>query len=162
AKVRTVNYDCSSENVRLVSYLILNCKTLEGFGGLMRKYCLQRCGPIFTEVVKQLILLDDDDDDDNNTVAVTKTDKLAAPFRNQISTATVEKPLYKDEAMKGWRWNSGNESQIKRFKEFIDTRAITDIEYENWDKSENLEKSVFYCYRRRAPNKPQKHRFILF
>ncbi|CAF1103948.1 unnamed protein product, partial [Didymodactylos carnosus] len=161
AKVRTVNYDCSSENVRLVSYVILNCKTLEGFGGLMRKYCLQRCGPIFTEVIKQLILLDDDDDD-NNTVAVTKKDKLAALFRNQISTATVEKPLYEDEAMKGWRWNSEDESQIKRFKEFIDTRAITDIEYGNWDKSENLEKSAFYCYRPRASKDPKKHRFILF
>ncbi|CAF1216812.1 unnamed protein product, partial [Didymodactylos carnosus] len=159
AKERTVNYDCSSENVHLVSYVILNCKTLEGFGGLMRKYCSQRCGPIFTEVIKQLILLDDDD---NNTVAVTKKDKLAALFRNQISTATVEKPLYEDEAMKGWRWNSEDESQIERFKRFIDTRAITDIEYENWNRSDDIEKSVFYCYRPRPPKKRQKHRFILF
>ena len=93
-KQHVSDYDYSSEHVSLISYVALNCKTLECFAGLMRKYCSQRCGPIFTEICKHL--LESYDKGDSITINGTKKDKLMALLTNKIATETGIKPIYHD------------------------------------------------------------------
>ncbi|CAF1635758.1 unnamed protein product, partial [Adineta ricciae] len=93
-KQHVPDYDYSSEDVSLISYVALNCKTLECFAGLMRKYCSQRCGPIFTQIFKQL--LESYDKGDSITINGTKKDKLMALLTNKIATETGIKPIYHD------------------------------------------------------------------
>ncbi|CAF0807057.1 unnamed protein product [Adineta steineri] len=93
-KQHVSDYDYSSENVSLISYVALNCKTIICFAGLMRKYCSQRCGPIFTQIFKQLLELYDKDD--SITINATKKDKLIALLTNKIKTETGIKPIYHD------------------------------------------------------------------
>ncbi|CAF1334115.1 unnamed protein product, partial [Rotaria magnacalcarata] len=49
----SVTFHFTPETIRSVTYEIVNAKTLEGFGGLLRKYCPRRWGPVFSELIKQ-------------------------------------------------------------------------------------------------------------
>lgn len=154
-KDRIVDYDCSSENVRLVSYVALNCKTLEGFAGLMRKYCSHRCGPIFTEIFKQLLLSYDDDDD---TATATKDDKLMALLKNQVSTTTSTKPIYNDR--KQYYCRSSFYGQLQALRGFIDENEV--------DQFQLKDRGPFAVYCRgislmpnRNSRRKRNHRYIL-
>ena len=62
---------------------MLTAKTLEGFGGLLRRYCPERCGPFFTELIRKLLLSPSPDDSTSVNVVMNK-EKLIALLTNQV------------------------------------------------------------------------------
>ncbi|CAF1418614.1 unnamed protein product [Rotaria sordida] len=135
-KEDVIDYDDSSENVRLVSYVVLRCKTLEGFAGLMRKYCSKCRGPIFTEIFKQLLLTYDNENNDT-TVGATNKDKLVALLTNQISTQTIPKRIY--ENMAQHYCSPHLYGRLSDLRKFIDEKQVDQIEFHIF------EKIVIYC-----------------
>ncbi|CAF1084048.1 unnamed protein product [Adineta steineri] len=157
-KEHVVDYDYSTENIRLVSYVALNCKTLEGFAGLMRKYCSQCRGPLFTEIFKQLLPPSDDNENDSIAGKITKKDKLIALITNQIPTTTTIKPFYNT---KNYQRQSYYDGRMDSLYEFINNNEVTEIQLHH------LEKIVVYCRGRstlpdRKSRKQRLHCYVLF
>ncbi|CAF3984380.1 unnamed protein product [Rotaria sp. Silwood1] len=157
ATTDTNDYDCSSESVRLVTYVALNCKTLEGFAGLMRKYCSKRRGPIFTEVFKQL-LPPYKDESDNIHVGVTKEDKLIALLSNTISTTITTKPIYHD--MKQYD-RSHFDGLIDALSWFIKQNNVYNIKYLIVRKPIVYGIGISTVSDQSGSRKKTKHRYVL-
>ena len=86
----------SSGSIDLVRDAALNCKTLEGFAGVMRRYCPDRRGPIFSEVFLQLLESYDERAEDDTVSRATKREKFMALLKNQITTTASTKVIYAD------------------------------------------------------------------
>ncbi|CAF4769731.1 unnamed protein product, partial [Rotaria sp. Silwood2] len=129
-KERVVAHDYleSVHLVPLVSHAALNYKTLEGFAGVMRKYCPGRRGPIFSEVFIQL--LESYDKGEGETVGTaTKKEKLMALLKNQISTTTGTKVIYED--MDQCHSLPSLDEQLRSLLRFIDEKEVEQIALQN-------------------------------
>lgn len=155
-KERTIGYDYSWNIIPLVSKVALNCKTLEGFAGVMRKYCSDRRGPLFSKVF--LELLDSYDEGESDTVdTATKKDKLEALLKNQISTTTAAKAIYED--MDQCNSLPLLDEQLRSLRQFIDEKEVEQIGLQNRGRL------VVYCRRtlmeeRQNPRK-RNYRYFL-
>ncbi|CAF3411667.1 unnamed protein product [Rotaria socialis] len=130
-KDETIGFDESLENIRLVSYVALNCKTLEGFAGVMRKYCPQHRGPIFTEIFKKLLLSFDSKDNDAE-VTVTNKDKLIALLANKISTSTTTKKVYNN--MPNHYCSPNFQQRLWDLRDYLERKNVAKIELRIIDK----------------------------
>ena len=132
------DYSKSVHLVRLVSHVALNCKTLEGFAGVMRKYCPNHRGPIFSEVF--IRLLESYDEGEGDTVGTaTKKEKLMALLKNQISTTTATKVIYED--MDQCHSLPSLDEQLRSLRQFIDEKEVEQIGLQNRGRL------VVYCRR---------------
>jgi len=142
-KERVVAHDYSESVhlvhlVHLVSHVALNCKTLEGFAGVMRKYCPNRHGPIFSEVF--IRLLESYDEGEGDTVGTaTEKEKLMALLKNQISTTTATKVIYED--MDQCHSLPSLDEQLRSLRRFIDEKEVEQIGLQNRGRL------VVYCRR---------------
>lgn len=150
-------YDDSSENVRLVSYVALNCKTLEGFAGVMRKYCPNRRGPIFTEVFRQLLVSFDNGDHDTVDTA-TKKEKLMALLVNHVSTATATKAIYED--MNQCYSLPSLDGTLRSLRQFIDYMGVDQIGLQNRGKLAVYCRGISLMQERQSRRK-RNHRYVL-
>ncbi|CAF1483194.1 unnamed protein product, partial [Adineta steineri] len=136
-KERAVAHDYS-ESVQLVSHTALNCKTLEGYAGIMRKYSPNRRGPIFSEVFIRLV--ESYDQGEGGIVGTaTKKEKLMASLKNQISTMTATKVIYED--MDQCHSLPSLDDELKSLRRFIDEKKIEEIGLQNRGRL------VVYCLR---------------
>lgn len=85
----SVTFDITPEAIRVVTYKLLTTKTLEGFGGLLRKYCPKRFGPIFKEVLQKLVTLPESDLNSTSGEAFLNREKLLVLLTNQIGYSQV-------------------------------------------------------------------------
>ncbi|CAF1040699.1 unnamed protein product [Adineta steineri] len=158
-KVRVVAHEDmeSVHLVRLVSHAALNCKTLEGFAGVMRKYCPNRRGPIFSEVFIRLVEAYDQGDGDTVGTA-TKKEKLMALLKNQISTTTATKVIYED--MDQCHSLPSVDDALKSLRRFTDEKEIEEIGLQNRGRL------VVYCRRTRMEDRQcrrkRNYRFFLY
>lgn len=153
-KEHAATYDYSSENVRLVSYVALNCKTLEGFAGVMRKYCSNRRGPIFTDVFRQLLA---SYGDSNPVDAATKKQKLMALLENHVSTATATKAIYED---MNQCYSLSLDGQLKGLEQFIDGMNVDQIGLQNRGKLAVYCRGISLTPERQSRRK-RNHRYVL-
>jgi hypothetical protein len=156
-KQHAVDYDQSLESVRLISHVALNCKTLEGFAGVMRKYCSNRRGPIFTEIFRQLLVLYDNVDD-NIVGTATKEKKLMALLENQISTSTATKAIYND--MNRCYLLSSLGERLRSLRHFIDQMEVDQIALQNRGKLAVYCRGISLTEERQSRRK-RNHRYIL-
>ncbi|CAF5144332.1 unnamed protein product, partial [Rotaria sp. Silwood1] len=103
----TVTFNFTPETIHIVSYKMLTSKTLEGFGGLLRKYCPKRCGPLFSEVIKELLVLPQTDKTERDVITATNKDKLVALLTNQVGYSQ----LYNNE-MSAFCWQPSADVDI--------------------------------------------------
>ncbi|CAF1525258.1 unnamed protein product, partial [Adineta steineri] len=143
--------------VRLASHAALNCKTLEGFAGVMRKYCPNRRGPIFSEIFIRLVEAYDQGEGDTDGTA-TKKEKLMALLKNQISTTTATKVIYED--MDQCHSLPSLDDALKSLRRFIDEKEIEEIGLQNRGRL------VVYCRRTRMEDRQcrrkRNYRFFLY
>ena len=163
-KERVVAHDHleSVHLVGLVSDVALNCKTLEGFGGVMRKYCPNRRGPIFSKVFLRLLELYDEDESEGQSEhdtagTATKKEKLMAFLKNQISTTTATKVIYED--MDQCHSLPSVDQQLRSFRRFIDEKKVEQIGLQNRGRL------LFYCRRTlmedRQSRRKRNYRYFL-
>ena len=126
----------SSEGIRVVTYKILTAKTLEGFGGLMRKYCPRRCGPVFNQVIKELLDSSDSNTVQDKTKAVLIKEKLIALLTNEIEVT----PLYKGE-MTTLCWQPLADVDVNKLADIVGKETFSQIE------KKNRGQRVLHCYR---------------
>lgn len=85
----SVTFDITPEAIRVVTYKLLTAKTLEGFAGLLRKYCPKRFGPIFKEVLQKLVTLPESDLSNTSGEAFLNREKLLVLLTNEIGYSQV-------------------------------------------------------------------------
>jgi hypothetical protein len=108
---------------------MLNSKTLQGFGGLLRKYCPKRNNQVFTELIKSLLKTSDI----NNTL---NRDKLVALLTNNVEYSQ----LYNNEMAK-FSWQPLADVDIDTLEKIVGKDELSKIEHNN------LGKEVLHCYR---------------
>jgi len=134
SKDNVITFDLSPENCQMVANRIVKAKTLEGFGGLLRKYCPKRCEKIFHLAVNQLMDL-------TNTEAVLVREKLVTLLSNQINYSV----LYIDIAHYCWQ----PLVSIADLVQIVGKDELQEIE------NKNKGKKVVHCYR--ASNLSNRH-----
>lgn len=127
-----VIFDLTPETIRTITYAMLNAKTLEGFGGLLRKYCPKRCNQIFTELIKNLLITCDINQNGN----LLNREKLVALLTNQIGNTV----LYKNEIAK-FCWQPLQDVDIESLENIVGK-----VDFERIEK-DNQGKLVLHCYR---------------
>ncbi|CAF1175922.1 unnamed protein product [Rotaria sordida] len=140
----TVTFNFTPETIRIVTYKMLTTKTLEGFGGLLRKYCPKRCGPLFSEVIKNLLILPQANEIERNVNSIMNKDKLVALLTNQIGYSQ----LYNNE-MSVFCWQPLADVNIDLLAQVVGKDEFKKIE------KDNLGKYVLHCYR--ISNKSNRH-----
>ncbi|CAF1158181.1 unnamed protein product [Rotaria magnacalcarata] len=85
----SVTFDITPEGIRVVTYKLLTAKTLEGFGGLLRKYCPKRFGPIFKEILQKLATTPESDLSNTSGEAFLNREKLLVLLTNEIGYSQV-------------------------------------------------------------------------
>jgi hypothetical protein len=129
---------------------------LEGFAGVMCKYCPNRRGPIFSEVFIRLLESYDECEGDTAGTA-TKKEKLIALLKNQISTTTATKVIYED--MDQCHSLLSLDEQLRSLQRFIDEKEVEQIGLQNRGRL------VIYCRRTlmedRQCRKKRNYRFFL-
>lgn len=85
----SVTFDMTPEAIQVVTYKLLTAKTLEGFAGLLRKYCPKRFGPIFKELLQQLVTLPESDLNNPAGKAYRNRDKLLVLITNEVGLSKV-------------------------------------------------------------------------
>lgn len=136
-----VRFNLTPETIRIVIYACLNTKTLEGFSGLLRKYCPKRCGPVFSEIIKNLLIISETNEDVN---IASKKDKLTALLTNKVGHSR----LYNNE-MSRYCWQPLIDVDIKLLASIVGQKELQEIE------KENRGKDVLHCYR--PSNKANQH-----
>ncbi|CAF1606828.1 unnamed protein product [Adineta ricciae] len=148
------NYGIDSH---LVIYVALNCKTLEGFAGVMQKYCPDRRGYIFSQVFIQLLESFDKNEDDTVDGA-TKKEKLMALLKNQISTTMSTKVIYKD--MEECHSLPSIDEQLCKLRRFIDEKKVEELTLRNEGRL------IVYCRKTlledRQCRRNRNYRFFLY
>lgn len=155
-KERATGHDDSQRIAPLVINIALNCKTLEGFAGVMRKYCSDRRGSVFSDIFIQL--LDSYDKDEADTVGrTTKKDKLVTLLKNQVTTTTATKAVYED--MDQCDSLPSLDEQLKSLRRFIHEKKVTQVGLQN------RERLVVYCRRTlmedRQSRRKRNYRYFL-
>lgn len=112
---------------------MLRAKTLEGFGGLLRKYCPKRNNPVFTELIKNLLITSDINQNGDNTL---NKDKLIALLTNTVGYSQ----LYNNEIAK-LCWQPLDDVNIDILETIVGKDELKQIEIDN------LGKEVLHCYR---------------
>ena len=112
---------------------MLNAKTLDGFGGLLRKYCPKRNNQVFTELIKNLLKATDINDNVNNSL---NKDKLIALMTNKVGNSL----LYNNEMAK-FCWQPLMDVDINMLEKIVGAEEFRKIE------QENMGKTVLHCYR---------------
>jgi len=130
----TTSFHLTTETIRTIVYVMLNSKTLEGFAGLLRKYCPKRCGPIFTELIKQLM----------DSSGELYKEKLIALLTNTVSHSR----LYNNEISK-FCWQPLADVDVDTLERLVGINELKQIE------KDNLNKPVLHCYR--TSNKLNQH-----
>ncbi|CAF1618039.1 unnamed protein product, partial [Adineta ricciae] len=127
----SVMFNFTPETIRIVTYKLLTAKTLEGFGGLLRKYCPKRCGPVFTELVKGLLTVPP-------TVqnATLNKEKLVSLLTNKVGYSN----LYTN-AISRFCWQPLADVNIDTLAEIVGKTELRTIE------KGNLGSDVLHCYR---------------
>ena len=120
---------------------MLNAKTLQGFGGLLRKYCPNRNNPVFTELIKNLLIISD-----NNETNSLNKDKLVALLTNQVGYSK----LYTNE-MAHFCWQPIANVDIDILEKIVGKGELEKIE------RDNLNKPVLHCYRPLNKNNQHGH-----
>ncbi|CAF1290456.1 unnamed protein product [Didymodactylos carnosus] len=136
-----IKLDLTPENIRVVTYKITNTKTLEGFGGLMRKYCPERHGEIFTEVIKSLLSSSVSQQCEGSSIS--NKDKLIALLTNQVGYS----PLYNN--LRDFCWQPLKDVDINVLRQIVGVKELKKIE------DDNSGKKVVHCYR--ISNKENRH-----
>ena len=85
----SVTFDMTPDAIQVVTYKLLTAKTLEGFAGLLRKYCPKRFGPIFKEVLQKLATLPESELSDASGKAYRNRDKLLVLLTNEVGYSKV-------------------------------------------------------------------------
>jgi hypothetical protein len=85
----SVTFDMTPEAIQVVTYKLLTAKTLEGFAGLLRKYCPKRFGPIFKGLLQQLVTLPQSELSDPSGKAYLNRDKLLVLITNEVGHSKV-------------------------------------------------------------------------
>ncbi len=134
-----VIFNFTPETIRSVTYKVLNAKTLEGFGGLLRKYCPKRCGPLFSEVIKNLLILPETDG-----TPVLNKEKLIALLTNKVGYSR----LY-DNEMSNYVWQPLADVDIHLLATIVGKDVLKQIE------RQHLGEDVLHCYR--ISNKSNRH-----
>ena len=122
---------------------MLRAKTLQGFGGLLRKYCPKRNNPVFTELIKSLLITSDRNNNDNSSL---NKDKLVALLTNNVGYSQ----LYKNE-MSNFCWQPLADVDIDTVEKLIGKNEFKKIE------QDNLGKEVLHCYRTSNINNHHGH-----
>jgi hypothetical protein len=112
---------------------MLNAKTLDGFGGLLRKYCPKRNNLVFTELIKNLLKTSDKNNNVNNSL---NRDKLVSLLTNRVGNSL----LYNNE-MANFCWQPLMDVDIDILEKIVGAGEFRKIE------QENLGKKVLHCYR---------------
>ena len=108
---------------------MLNSKTLEGFGGLLRKYCPKRNNVVFTELIKNLLITTDANKSLNK-------EKLVTLLTNTVGYSK----LYKNE-MADLCWQPLKDVDIDDLEKVVGKDELKKIEQDNRGKT------VLHCYR---------------
>eukprot|EP01103_Thecamoeba_quadrilineata_P002546 TRINITY_DN12495_c0_g1_i1.p1 TRINITY_DN12495_c0_g1~~TRINITY_DN12495_c0_g1_i1.p1 ORF type:complete len:958 (+),score=186.73 TRINITY_DN12495_c0_g1_i1:138-3011(+) len=124
-----------SRDAEIVVNKIVNTKSLEAFGGLMRKYCSDRYGALFDRVVSGLCSAHTID-------AENSRNKILALLTNKISHTV----LYSDLAHMCWQ----PLVPIKQIRDIVGDQELKRIEKEHLD----ARKTVYHVYR--STNKPNR------
>lgn len=126
-------YDWTPENVELVAQKALQFRSVRAFAGLMRKYCVRRCGPVFDAVVKGLLA---------ESAGVARREKLIALMTNMVGYT----PFYKGHGLGDtiWQPHAGVDVEV--------LRSVVGPEFDEIEK-QNLTKPVVHCYRLHKPNR---------
>ena len=135
----TKRFHFTEETIRIVNYKLLTAKTLEGFGGLLRKYCPRRCGPVFTELIKNLLVIPPAIDG-----TVLNKEKLIALLTNQVGNSR----LYTNEMAK-FVWQPLADVDIDQLARIVGEDELKKIE------KNNSNAPVLHCYR--TSNKLNHH-----
>lgn len=134
----------NDEQIKVLSYKILTAKTLEGFGGLMRKYCPSRCGRLFDVVVSGLLALPSSDSNDSKVKSVLNKEKLTALMTNEIGYSA----FYKNQIGR-FCWQPLKNVDLDALSTIVGTEQFKAIE------TKNRGKPVVHCYR--TSNKANQH-----
>ncbi|CAF1362928.1 unnamed protein product [Adineta steineri] len=132
-------FNFTPETIRIITYKVLTAKTLEGFAGLLRKYCPKRCGPVFTESIKNFMILPQTDE---NNVLIKE--KLIALLTNTVGYSR----LY-DNQMSNFCWQPLADVDISLLEKIVGQDELKKIEQDNRGKK------VLHCYR--TINKANQH-----
>ncbi|GAM22359.1 hypothetical protein SAMD00019534_055340 [Acytostelium subglobosum LB1] len=124
------------KNIDIIVYKTSQCKTIEGFGGLMRKYCSSWTGPIFLAIVQGLL----------DTNAPLKKEKLCALLSNSIN----DKPLFTRYGMVDLVYQPFP-ATLNKIRHAIGVNKLSSIENANIKEG----KRVLHLYR--LSNKPNRH-----
>ena len=121
---------------------MVTAKTLEGFAGLLRKYCLHRCGPFFTELIRKLVVLPASTSSSSDPVL--KKEKLVALMTNQVGYSQ----LYNNKISR-FCWQPLADVNIDTLETIVGQGEFRSIE------SANRGNPVLHCYR--TSNKSNHH-----
>lgn len=117
---------------------------MEGFGGLLRKYCPKRCGELFSEVIKNLLILPEKKENNPNVTTATNRDKLIALLTNQVGYSQ----LYNND-MTQFCWQPLIDVNIDLLAKIVGKHEFEKIE------KQNKGKAVLHCYR--VPTRNNRH-----
>jgi hypothetical protein len=137
----SVTFNFTPETIRIVTYKMLIAKKLEGFGGLLRKYCPKRCGPVFSELIQNLLIIPESNEDADNSL---NRDKLVALLTNQVGNSR----LYINE-MSRFCWQPLVDVNIHLLAKIVGKNQLQKIEKDNYGRD------VLHCYR--LSNKSNRH-----
>lgn len=142
----SVYYTLTPENVDLVATKACMCKTMEGFGGILRKYCSEKYGLIFDAVIDKLLTVKDDK-------FVNVNQKIAAIMSNKLHCLPDGNErygkLYIGEIEKNcWKPTPTQLGKIMN----------TDVDWSTIG-AENIKEGLVNYHEYRESNKPNRHGF---
>lgn len=140
-----VCYTLNDMNVELVANKAVNCKTIEGFAGILRKYCPTRCGLIYNEIIIKLL--------DAKSIVVLRKEKLYGllsnhPFALADGSERYGQLYIGEQEKTCWKPSL---TQLNRLKEILGDESITKIE------KDNISKNLTVRHRYRESGKPNRH-----
>ena len=141
----TVTYTLNDGNIELVANKACSCKTIEGFSGIMRKYCSSRCGVIFNKIVTKLL--------DIKTDVVLRKEKLYGLLSNHPFALADGSERYGKMyigPMEKTCWKPSHK-QLNRLKEILGEPSVDKIE------QDNIKAGLMVYHRYRESDKPNRH-----
>jgi len=143
----SVTFDITPEAIRVVTYKLHTAKTLEGFGGLLRKYCPKRFGPIFKEVLQKLVTLPESNLSNTSGEAFRNREKLLVLLTNEIGYSQV----YTGE-LGTYVWQPSVFVDVTLLEKVLGTEKFREIQ-----GNTTVSKSNHGYHGYRASDKPNRH-----
>jgi hypothetical protein len=109
----------------------------------LRKYCLKRCGPVFSETIKNLLSSPQSDVTNEGINTIMNKEKLVALLTNEVGHSR----LYNNE-MASYCWQPLADVDIHALANTVGKNEFRKIE------KDNIGKDVLHCYR--ISNKPNR------